>query len=427
MRFIARWQQFTAPVTAKAMEDTAFYRYNRLVSLNDVGGDPRRFGTSPAHFHAVNADDSEHRPHWLLGTSTHDSKRSEDLRTRLDVLSEIPDAWGTVIERWSGQADYLHAMVDGGPAPSRNDEYLLWQTLVGAWPLGGLTDASLEDMRVRVQAYMQKATREAKQHTSWLNPNEGYEKAVEAFIDGVLDRDASGGLLDDIGGFVDHIAPFGCANSLSLVALKLTSPGVPDIYHGCEQWNFSLVDPDNRRPVDFGRLQASLAELQAMYAQGVPTDQQWQSMRQNWTDGRIKHLVTWRLLQLRQKHPEVFRKGGYRPLEGEGALGQRLVAYARGAGDETVVTVAARLLRCATDRLPAEIDAMARLWQDTRLPLAECADGMGEAGDGGGWVDWFTGRPAVVATGSAGGKALDVGAALAVLPVAVFVPAAWMA
>ena len=423
MRFIARWQQFTAPVTAKAMEDTAFYRYNRLVSLNDVGGDPRRFGTSLAHFHAVNLDDSEHRPHWLLGTSTHDSKRSEDLRTRLDVLSEIPDAWGQAIERWSAQADSLHAVVEGEPAPSRNDEYLLWQTLVGAWPLGGLTDDSTEDLRKRVQAYMQKAVREAKQHTSWLNPHDGYEKALAGFIDGVLDRQSSGALLQDIGGFVDHIAPFGCANSLSLVALKLTSPGVPDIYHGCEQWNFSLVDPDNRRPVDFARLQAALADLQSMYAQGFPSAAQWMELRRNWTDGRIKHLLTWRLLQLRQAHPEVFARGGYQPLEGEGALSKRLVAYVRGQGEQAVITVAARLLRGVADQLPPDPQGMQRLWQQTRLPLPQAAGGGEVVTE---WVDWLTGAPAVVTPAGGGGAALDVGAALSMLPVAILVPTAWV-
>ena len=419
MRFIARWQQFTAPVTAKAMEDTAFYRYNRLVSLNDVGGDPRRFGTSPAHFHAINSDDSEHRPHWLLGTSTHDSKRSEDLRTRLDVLSEIPDAWGQAIERWSGFADPLHSVVDGAPAPSRNDEYLLWQTLVGAWPLNGLDDDSTEDLRKRVQAYMLKAVREAKQHTSWLNPSEAYEKALAGFVDGVLDREASPGLLEDIAAFVGHIAPYGCINSLSLVALKLTSPGVPDIYHGCEQWNFSLVDPDNRRPVDFGRLAESLTGLQAMYANGFPTVAQWQEMRQNWTDGRIKQLVTWRLLQLRQAHPAVFRQGGYRPLEGEGALGSKMVAFVRGQGADAVVTVAARLLRGATDHLPPDPQGMAALWQGTLLPLP--------ADDGAvTWVDWFTGAPARLLPSGAGAPSLDVGPALAMLPVAVLVPSTWI-
>ncbi|WPB55322.1 malto-oligosyltrehalose synthase [Xylophilus sp. GOD-11R] len=419
MRFVGRWQQFTAPVTAKAMEDTAFYRYNRLVSLNDVGGDPRRFGTSPAHFHAVNGDDSAHRPHWLLGTSTHDSKRSEDLRTRLDVLSEMPDAWGAVIERWSAQADSLHAVVDGAPAPSRNDEYLLWQTLVGAWPLGGLKPENTEDLVKRVQAYMLKAVREAKQHTSWLNPNEAYEKALAGYVDGIFDRAQSGGLLDDIEGFVDHVAPYGCINSLSLVALKLTSPGVPDIYYGCEQWNFSLVDPDNRRPMDFDRLKDTLGQLAALYADGFPTAAQWQELRQNWTDGRIKHLVTWRLLQLRKAHPEVFRSGGYRPLEGEGAHGSRLVAFARGEGEQTVVTVAARLLRGVTEQLPPDCEGMARLWQDTRLPMP-----AGETGTT--WVDWFTGAPAELAPATPGGPALHVGQALQMLPVAVLVPADWL-
>ncbi len=425
MRFITRWQQFTAPVMAKAMEDTAFYRYNRLVSLNDVGGDPRRFGIAADDFHAVNAQDMAQRPHWLLGTSTHDSKRSEDLRTRIDVLSEIPQAWRDALARWTVAAAPLRTEVDGVAAPSANDEYLLWQTLVGVWPLEPLTsgepmgDAAREELRGRVQAYMQKAVREAKHLTSWLNPYEPYEQALAAFIDGVFDPARSGALLADLQKFIAGIAAFGCWNSLSLVALKLTSPGVPDIYHGCEQWNFSLVDPDNRRPVDFGRLVEGLGAVQALYRTGVPGAEQWRALRAGLADGRLKQLLTWRLLQLRRLHPEVFQQGGYTPLAAIGEHERRVVAFRRGTGEDAVFTVAGRLLRGLAPELPADAAASAAAWQGTGVQLPADAQAGTE------WVDWLTGAPAVLQDG--GGVArIDVGAALAVLPVAVFVPASWM-
>ncbi|MES2183909.1 MAG: malto-oligosyltrehalose synthase [Pseudomonadota bacterium] len=424
MRFVSRWQQFTAPVMAKAMEDTAFYRYNRLVSLNDVGGDPRRFGIRVDDFHAANAGDMATRPHWLLGTSTHDSKRSEDLRTRIDVLSEIPQAWRDALGRWTAAAAPLRGLVDGAAAPGRNDEYLFWQTLVGVWPLEPLTDTLREDLRCRVQAYMLKAVREAKHNTSWLNPNEPYETALAAFVDGVFDPARSAALRADLQQFVDGIAPFGCWNSLALVALKLTSPGVPDIYHGCEQWNFRLVDPDNRRHVDFDRLAAGLASLQPLYDNGMPGAAQWRGLFASLHDGRLKQLVTWRLLQLRKLHPGVFQQGGYLPLAVSGERARHVVAFQRGEGAEAVVTVAARLLRSITQELPSGVDASAALWRGTAVPVPACT-ATGVSADNGGWVDWFTGAPAVVRQ-EAGRRFIDVGTALAVLPVAVLVPASWM-
>ncbi|MFE8644577.1 malto-oligosyltrehalose synthase [Sphingomonas sp. NCPPB 2930] len=431
MRFISRWQQFTAPVMAKAMEDTAFYRYNRLVSLNDVGGDPRRFGTPVGEFHKVNAGDMATRPHWLLGTSTHDSKRSEDLRTRIDVLSEIPQEWQAALERWHAAAAPLRGHVDEAPAPTPNDEYLFWQTLLGAWPLVPPDAAARENLRDRLQAYMQKAVREAKRSTSWLDPNEGYENALAAFVDGVLDPARSAALLADVQAFVDRIAPFGCWSSLSLVALKLTAPGVPDIYHGCEQWNFSLVDPDNRRAVDFAGLAASLRTLQPLYADGaVPSAAQWDGLLDGYADGRIKQLVTWRLLQLRQAHPEVFAAGGYRPLQAAGAHAKQLVAFQRGTGDAVAITVAGRFLRSMDPQ--GGLRGWTAAWGDTRIALPDAAAaptgtppaaGAAVPSPTAGWVDWITGAPVAP---EAGGTVLAAGAVLKTLPLAVLVPAAWM-
>ena len=416
MRFISRWQQFTAPVMAKALEDTAFYRYNRLVSLNDVGGDPRRFGISVEAFHSINGGDVATRPNWLLGTSTHDSKRSEDLRARLDVLSEMPEEWRTAITRWSHRVAALRRDVDGQAAPSRNDEYLLWQTLVGVWPIETLDASGLRQLCERVQAYMLKAVREAKRETSWLNPSSAYEAALAAFIEGLFDESQSE-LKADLCGFIDSLVPFGCWNSLALVTLKLTSPGVPDIYHGCEQWSFALVDPDNRRPVDFAGLATSLAGIEKLYSHGFPSSVEWESMLEDLSDGRIKHLITWRLLQLRQQHPDLFEHADYRPMLGTGPRARHVVAFQRGEADAGVLTIASRLLRsfAAGERRPST-----QQWSDTRLCLDSAAQAPNSAISG--WIDWFTGMPIPL---DDRGR-IQVGAALTHLPVAVFVPASWL-
>lgn len=433
MRFISRWQQFTAPVMAKALEDTAFYRYNRLVSLNDVGGDPRRFGISVEAFHAVNAGDMATRPHWLLGTSTHDSKRSEDLRARLDVLSEIPELWQEAILRWSNRSADLRREVDGRLAPSRNDEYLLWQTLVGVWPMGKVDELDSGPLRQRVQAYMQKAVREAKRESSWLDPNEAYEAALHRFIDGVFDP-AHAALREDMASFLGQLIPFGCWNSLALVTLKLTSPGVPDIYQGCESWNFSLVDPDNRRPVDFARLAGMLDSVEALYAKGFPVPADWSDLLGGLEDGRLKQLVTWRLLQLRQQHSEVFELSDYRPLAASGPRARHVVAFERGEGDSSVLVVAGRLLRSFSgDRSLPD----AAQWSSTRIAAGLAAGARPRAaGPGepaGGWVNWLTGEPLASNGGASGDEAdadadagLSVGDILGRLPVAVFVPAGWL-
>ena len=350
-RFIARWQQFTAPVMAKAIEDTAFYRYLRLCSLNDVGGDPRNFGVSIAAFHGANAARQRHRPHCMLGTSTHDSKRSEDLRARIHVLSEDPAGWAEVFQRLSGWAEMYRTRGDGEPMPCRNDIWLLFQTLAGLWPVEPPDDAERDALRERVQAYMRKAVREAKVHTNWHCPDTAYEDALARYVDAVLRPGQPNPFVDELQRFTARIAPFGFANSLAQLALKLTVPGVPDIYQGCETWNFSLVDPDNRRPVDFAKLSAQLEALQALYAEGDPGEDDWAALRQASADGRIKQLVTWRLLALRKAHPALFRDGAYVPLHVDGPAAEHVVAFARVLDGMAVIVVAARLTfgLCAGD------------------------------------------------------------------------------
>ncbi|HYD77183.1 malto-oligosyltrehalose synthase [Ramlibacter sp.] len=369
-RLLARWQQFTAPVMAKAVEDTAFYRYLRLVSLNEVGGDPAGYGVSVAAFHAANQARVRYRPHCLLATSTHDSKRGEDLRARIAVLSEQPHTWLEAVNRWAAWAERFASDTDAGPAPARNDIWLLFQTLVGLWPAREPHAQEREALRERVQAYLRKAVREAKQHTSWLAPDAPYEDALARYVDAVL-RPGPHPFAEDLQRFTARIAPWGFRNSLAQLALKLTAPGVPDIYQGCEQWNFSLVDPDNRRPVDFGALARSLAQLQAQCPGGIPSASLWAELQADMADGRIKQLVTWRLLQLRRQRPALFRDGAYVPLTADGPAGEHVVAFARTHQGEVVLVVAARLAcsLCGNDAsrwTPA-------LWRGTDLRAPEPA------------------------------------------------------
>ncbi|WP_332815529.1 malto-oligosyltrehalose synthase [Ramlibacter sp.] len=369
-RFLARWQQFTAPVMAKAVEDTAFYRSLRLVSLNEVGGDPAAYGVSVADFHAANLSRARHRPHCLLATSTHDSKRGEDLRARIDVLSEQPHTWLEAVQRWAGRAEPFVSDTDAGPAPSRNDIWLLFQTLAGLWPAQEPHAQARETLRERLQAYLRKAAREAKQRTSWIAPDEAYEGALARYVDAVL-KPGPNPFADELQRFTARIAPWGFRNSLAQLAIKFTSPGVPDIYQGCERWNFSLVDPDNRRPVDFGELARSLAQLRAHCVAGIAPAPLWATLQAHMDDGRIKQLVTWRLLQLRRQRPQLFREGAYLPLPVEGPAGGHAIAFARTHGGDAVLVVAARLAcsLCGNDESrwgPA-------LWRGTRLRSPEAA------------------------------------------------------
>ncbi len=412
LNFVYRWQQFTAPVMAKSMEDTAFYRYHRLASLNDVGGDPRHFGLSVSAFHAANQYRVRFTPHTMLGSSTHDSKRSEDVRTRLDVLSEIPTLWKSALSRWSTMNAKRATRIDAEVAPTRNDEYLLYQTLVGVWPLGRVDDDTLAGLRQRVQDYMLKAVREAKEQTSWINPNAAYEDALARFIDALLGTVDPNPFLRDLLAFVDGIASFGCLNSLNLAALKLTSPGVPDIYQGCESWNFSLVDPDNRRPVDFKALRAQLSSLQSLFAGGKADAAGLAELRQDWTSGRLKMLVTWRLLHLRQRYPLVFSRGNYQALVADGSAASHVVAFARSHESGCSITVGSRLLHTLAH---GDASALQRpdAWGDTRVSLP--------AGSGDVWCDWLTGRR-FDAAGSGRPGSFRLADLLAELPVAVLVP-----
>jgi len=366
LAFAMKFQQYTAPVTAKALEDTSFYRYHRLSALNEVGGDPRRFGVSVTAFHHGNQERLRRWPHSMLASSTHDTKRSEDVRARLVALSELGGAWDERVRRWRRMNRRLRRTVDDEPAPSRNDEYLFYQTLVGVWPLEPPDAAALADLRERLEGYLIKACREAKAQTSWSAPNVGYEEAVLEFVRGVLAAD--GPFLADLAAFVAPIARLGLLTSLSQVALKLTSPGVPDIYQGAELWNFQLVDPDNRRAVDYGHRRRLLAALEARATDAGALAELARELGEGLADGRAKLYLIWRALALRREHPELFRAGDYQPLTALGARAEHLCAFARTRGGTVVVTVVGRLFVGLVGERAA-LPLGPEVWDDTAIEV----------------------------------------------------------
>jgi len=367
--FAMKFQQFTAPVAAKGVEDTAYYRYNRLVSLNEVGGDPDMFGIPVRAFHGASADRAARWPHTMLATSTHDNKRSEDVRCRIDVLSETPAAWRLTLRRWGRTNAAKKRTLDGAPAPSRSDEYLLYQTLLGTFPQEPMDADALAAYRERIGRYMHKAVREARVHSSWINANAEYEAAVAGFVSALLGRMESNPFLDDLRLQAHPIAWFGMLNSLSMTLLKLTSPGVPDFYQGNEILDFSLVDPDNRRPVDYarrGEMLAGLKEAAAGPAASLPA--RVRSLFDAPYDGRAKLWLVWRALQLRSRGPELFLKGDYHPVTVAGARSRHVVAYARRFGEAGIVVAAGRLF-ASMGMEPGALPVGEPAWGDTTLDL----------------------------------------------------------
>ncbi len=378
--FVMKFQQITGPVMAKGMEDTAFYIYNRLTSLNEVGGEPQRFGASMAAFHRQNQERLRDWPTSLLATSTHDTKRSEDVRARINVLSELPEEWRKALTRWSRLNRRKKIDVDGRPAPDRNEEYMLYQTLLGAWPFElmglGARDLGREEMAQapspkslapqqwsefveRIQAYMVKAIREAKVNTSWLNPNTGYDEAVRAFVAAILADAPHNRFLADFHALQAKVAHYGAFNALSQTLLKLAAPGVPDIYQGAELWDLSLVDPDNRRPVDLDLRAWLLGELVDLRGDRAELARALVASK---ADGRIKLYLTHRALQFHRAHAELFRAGAYTPLEATGDAQEHIAAFARALDGEEALVVAPRLLA-------------RRLRDAEALPLGEAAWG----------------------------------------------------
>jgi (1->4)-alpha-D-glucan 1-alpha-D-glucosylmutase len=332
LNFIARFQQTTGPVMAKGAEDTAFYVYNRLISLNEVGGDPDQFGRSLTAFHRHNAERARDWPATLLGTSTHDTKRSEDVRARIDVLSELPREWRAALTRWTRLNGRKKLSVQGRMVPDRNEEYLLYQTLLGAWPVSPGPARVDEEFVRRICEFMLKAIKEAKVHTSWITPNVDYEEAVLQFVRAILDP-TDRAFHDDFVQLQARVAFFGVFNSLSQTVLKLGSPGVADVYQGNELWDFSLVDPDNRRPVDY---ESRRTFLRGLVEQSHDPLKLARELLDSRADGRIKLYVSHRLLCLRRERPELFIGASYTPLRGN----PHVAAFGRGADGQTLVVAA---------------------------------------------------------------------------------------
>jgi len=371
--FAMNFQRLTSPVMAKGLEDTAFYRYNRLISLNDVGGDLHRFGTTTPEFHLANQERLRCWPHTMLATSTHDSKRSEDVRSRINVLSEISGLWRLRVRDWRRFNRNHRSLVNDRPAPLANDEYMLYQTLVGAWPAEPLNNTDdWKTFRERIESYMLKAIREAKETTSWINQNAEYETAVSSFVRALLTPSAKNRFLDDFVPFQRRVARIGLWNSMSQTLLKLTCPGVPDIYQGNELWDFSLVDPDNRRPVDYMRRQQMFESIRVHG--NDPDPQSIGRLLETPEDDRLKIYLTWRALCLRQQQPDLFQRGEYLPLAVEGAKAKHVVAFARKFGNTTALVVVPRLIA----GLLNDIDLPPigpHIWEDTHvlLPLQSCS------------------------------------------------------
>ncbi len=383
--FVMRWQQFTGPIMAKGFEDTALYDYSRLVSLNEVGGNPGAASSSVEEFHSANLVRQASWPLTMNATSTHDTKRSEDVRARINVISEISGSWEDCLARWIKWNQSHKQNVDGEPVPEPDMESLIYQTLIGAWPL--LTE-ELPAFRERFEAYVLKAAREAKAHTSWISANPEYERALLAFLDSILDSSDQNRFLTDFADFQSRVAYYGALNSLAQVVLKATSPGVPDFYQGQELWDLSLVDPDNRRPVDFQKRIRYLDDF--VRGGSLPRSPLVRELLSSWHDGRIKLYVTYKALSVRRAHRQLFVEGRYVPLEAKGPRREHVCAFARCHGNEWVLTVVPRLMTALVDAGAPPVGEP--VWGEGTLTLPEGAPDR--------WRDAFTDKTVMTSPAS---------------------------
>jgi (1->4)-alpha-D-glucan 1-alpha-D-glucosylmutase len=364
--FVLRFQQLTSPVTAKGLEDTAFYRYYPLASLNEVGGEPDALGVPLDVFHRANERRLRGWPHSMSSTSTHDSKRGEDVRARVSVLSEVPDEWRAAVHRWREMNRGHKRIGDYAEIPDANEEYLLYQTLVGAWPLEGLNGENRDGFVGRIRQYMTKAVKEAKLNTSWINADEDYERAVTDFVTAALSAGDDNPFPADFAEFQRLAARCGMLNSLSQTLLKTTAPGVPDFYQGTEVWNLSLVDPDNRRPVDYARLRSLLDSLAGGAEDGAALAERLISQPE---DGRLKLFVTSRALAFRKSQERLFASGDYLPLAASGAHADSVVAFARKSDEAEAVVVAGRFYTRLGVGREGPLWRGGEMWGDTALLL----------------------------------------------------------
>jgi (1->4)-alpha-D-glucan 1-alpha-D-glucosylmutase len=397
LHFAMRFQQLTGPVMAKGVEDTTLYGYNRLISLNEVGGRPDRFGCSLEQFHRFNTQRRDLWPDSLNATATHDTKRGEDARARINVLSEMPDEWRKKLRTWIRINRGKKKRVQGLAVPDRNDEYFLYQTLIGALPF---SDADYPDFVQRIKAYIVKAVREAKVHTAWLKPDTEYEDAYVSFAERILARSQANAFLKDLIPFCRRVSHYGMLNSLSQTLIKIASPGVPDFYQGTELWDLSLVDPDNRRPVDFEKRRAMLAGIREEEDSNI--DRLIQDLLSTREDGRIKLFLIYRALKARNTSRDIFRKGDYLPLESGGRFGRHVIAFARKYGQQWAMVMAPRFLGHLVQE--GDFPLGRHVWQDTEVVMPDGAPAA-----------W---RNVITSEDLSAGKALSVGDILRSFPVA---------
>ena len=364
LHFVMRLQQLSGPLMAKGIEDTLFYVYNRLTSLNEVGGNPGEFGVSLADFHKFNQEQITTWPHKMNATATHDTKRGEDVRARLNVLSEIPEEWENQVKTWSEINRSLKKDVRGKAVPAPNDEYFFYQTLLGAYPFKESENAAFVG---RIKDYMLKSVREAKLHTAWLRPDSAYEEEFLAFVERVLEGSDSNQFMKEFLPFQKQVAGYGIFNSLSQALLKYTTPGVPDTYQGTELWDLSMVDPDNRRPVNYEQRIWLLHDLK----EKAKTDilKLIDDLLSSKEDGRIKLFLTNKVLQARKENLAVFQEGDYQPLEVVGKFQDHIVAFARSFEGKTAIAIAPRFLTSLIQ--PGEYPLGEQVWADTQLQLPQ--------------------------------------------------------
>jgi (1->4)-alpha-D-glucan 1-alpha-D-glucosylmutase len=377
LHFIMRLQQFTGPLMAKGVEDTVMYVYNRLLSLNEVGSDPGEFGISADDFHTFNQSRCTQWPHAMNATATHDTKRGEDVRARLNVLSELPEEWDNHLRNWHAINKPLKENVDGLDVPDRNAEYLLYQTLLGAFPFD---EADYPQFVERVKEYIIKASREAKVYTSWQRSDTDYEQAFIRFAERALKNSENNLFLQEFRPFQRKIQHFGILNSLSQTLLKITSPGVPDFYQGAELWDLSLVDPDNRRPIDYEKRMAYLDEIKTHSKQN-PLGLINQLLKSP-EDGRIKLFLIYQALKARRSYPDLFQRGGYQKLTVVGSLKSHIVAFTRDLGDTQAIVIVPRFLTGLIKE--GEYPLGEQVWHETRILQAPGSSAM--------WQDVISGQ-----------------------------------
>ena len=397
LHFVMKFQQFSGPLTAKGVEDTLFYVYNRFVSLNEVGGAPNHFGISPDTLHQFNKKRAKSLPHTMNTTSTHDTKRSEDLRARLNVISEIPDEWEAQVRTWMALNRDQKTETNGRIIPDGNDEYFLYQNLIGSYPFD---EIKYPEFVERVKKFAIKAVREAKFHTAWLRPDSVYEEGYLAFIDKILNPSENNKFLQEFRKFKQKIAFYGIFNSLSQTLIKITSPGLPDFYQGTELWDFSLVDPDNRRPVDYQKRIEFIQEIKSRSQKDILS--LIEDLKQTPKDGRIKLFLITQGLAIRKQYLEVYQQGTYIPLEVTGDYGEHILAFGRTYGQTITITVVPRFLTSLVE--PKQFPLGKNIWQDTAIKLPE---------------DWTTDWKETITNQSVkGDNLLKIGDILTVFPVA---------